>query len=211
MIQIIAFDVMDTLLSDPFREALEAGTGRGIEEIRARRDPEAYPALERGEIDEATYWQRHRERGLEVDVAAFHATRRAGTHWLPGMRELLDALEGTVLRVTASNYPVWIEELARGPLAGRLDLVLASHHLGIRKPDLGFYRALLDRLGQPVAAVAFVDDREENVAAARRVGMPAHRFVDAETLRVWLTDLGIPLDGPDRGSARGEQGEESRG
>jgi len=211
VIQVVAFDVMDTLLSDPFREALEEATGHKIDAILARRDPEAYPAFERGEIDEVTYWDRHRDRGLEVDVEAFHATRRSGTRWLPGMRELVDELDGTLLRVTASNYPVWIEELARGPLAGRVDRVLASHHLGVRKPDAGFYAGLLERLGHPASEVAFVDDREENVAAARRSGMPAHRFVDAPTLRGWLTELGVPLDGPRRVSGRWQQGEDVDG
>ncbi len=208
MIEVVAFDVMDTLLSDPFRAALEAATGRDIGEILTRRDPGAYPAFERGEIDEEAYWGLHRARGLEVDAAAFHATRRAGTRWLPGMRELLDALHGTVVRVTASNYPVWIEELARGPLAGHLDRVLASHHLGIRKPDPGFYVALLERLDQPAGAVAFVDDREENVAAALAVGMPAHRFVDAGTLRAWLVDLGVAVGGPGRPPVPGECGDQ---
>ncbi len=207
MIEVVAFDVMDTLLADPFREALEAATGRSLEEIRTRRDPDAYPAFERAEIDEETYWGRHRERGLEADVAAFHAARRAGTWWLPGMRELVDALAGSVLRVTASNYPVWIEELARGPLAGHLDRVLASHHLGVRKPDPSFYLALLERLDQPAGAVAFVDDREENVAAALEVGMPAHRFMGAGTLRAWLVDLGVAVAGEGRGSGRGEESE----
>lgn len=211
MIEVVAFDVMDTLLSDPFREALQAATGRDLTEIRARRDPEAYPAFERAEIDEETYWDRHRERGLEVDVATFHATRRAGTHWLPGMRELVDALSGTVVRATASNYPVWIEELAGGPLAGRFDHVLASHHLGVRKPDPAFYRALLEQLDRPAGAVAFVDDRQENVAAADQVGMPAHRFVDADTLRSWLEELGVRLDRSGGVSGRREEREEFRG
>jgi len=210
VIEVVAFDVMDTLLTDPFREALEAATGRDIGEILTRRDPEAYPAFERGEIDEEAYWGLHRVRGLEVDAAAFHATRRAGTRWLPGMRELVDTLAGSVLRVTASNYPVWIEELARGPLAGHLDHVLASHHLGIRKPDPAFYLALLERLDRSAGAVAFVDDREENVAAALSVGMPAHRFVDAGTLRAWLLDLGVAVGGPERSSGRGGFGDQVR-
>lgn len=191
MIRAVAFDIMDTLLYDPFREALLAATGLSLAELRTRRDPALYPAFERGELTEEEYWARHRAAGLEVDPAAFHRVRRAGLSWLPGMQELVATLAGRVHRVTASNYPVWIEELAAGPLAGHLDEVLASHHLGVRKPEAAFYARLLARLDLPPHAVAFLDDREENVLAAEAAGLPAHRFVDAVTARAWLTELGV--------------------
>lgn len=198
MIQVVAFDVMDTLLTDPFRAALEAGTGLTLAELLTRRDPAVYPAFERGELSEEDYWAHHAALGVEVDPAAFHAVRRAGTRWLPGMAALLADLEGRVRRVGASNYPVWIEELIAGPLAGQLDEVLASHHLGARKPDHAFYDRLLERLGCAPAEVAFVDDREVNVVAAREVGLAAYLVVgdglDAATgVRRWLVERGVPI------------------
>src|SRR6056297_2574089 len=110
MIRAIAFDVMDTLLYDPYREALEAALGgQPLAELRARRDPDLYPAFERGELTEDQYWAGHAAVGLDLDREAFHRVRRAGLYWLPGMRELIVALTGHVRLVTASNYPVWIE------------------------------------------------------------------------------------------------------
>jgi HAD superfamily hydrolase (TIGR01509 family) len=191
VIRVVAFDVMDTLLQDPFREALVAATGLSLAELVVRRDPDAYPAFERGDTDEDTYWQAFTAAGIEPDREAFHAVRRSRTTWLPGMAELLDDLAGVVERVTASNYPVWIEELAATRLTGRVDRVVASHHLGVRKPDLAFYRRLLDTLGRSRDEVLFVDDREVNVEAARATGLVAHRFVDAGTLRAWLATHGI--------------------
>ena len=198
MIRAVAFDVMDTLLTDPFRAALEAATGLSLGELMGRRDPDVYPSFERGEISESEYWEHHAALGVEVDPAAFHAVRRTGTRWLPGMEHLLAELEGVVLRVGASNYPVWIEELIEGPLAGRLDRVVASCHLGARKPDHAFYERLLTRLGLPAASVAFVDDRQVNVVAAREVGMAAHLVEGADPsaavgVRRFLADLGVPI------------------
>ncbi len=198
MIRVVAFDVMDTLLTDPFRAALEAATGLTLAELMSRRDPAVYPAFERGELTEEAYWAHHAALGVEVDPAAFHATRRAGTRWRPGMAALLSDLEGRVRRVGASNYPVWIEELITGPLAGVLDEVLASHHLGARKPDHAFYERLLERLGCAAAEVAFIDDREVNVVAAREVGLPAHHVAGDELdaasgIRRWLIDRGVPI------------------
>jgi HAD superfamily hydrolase (TIGR01509 family) len=201
-VRTVAFDVMDTVLVDPFREALTAATGLTPAQLFARRDPELYPAFERGEIDEATYWARHAERGLDVDPSRFHAVRRARTDWIDGMRELLDDLDGLVERVTASNYPVWIEELTGTHLAERFETVLASHHLGVRKPDPAFFERLLDRLGRCVDEVLFVDDRERNVEAARQVGLRAHRFTDATALRRWLAAQGLTIAVPGAGSSR---------
>jgi FMN hydrolase / 5-amino-6-(5-phospho-D-ribitylamino)uracil phosphatase len=193
VIRAVAFDVMDTLLTDPFRQALAAATGLELGEVLERRPAGAYPAFERGEIDEDAYWAAYATVGIEADRDTFHRVRVANLAWIPGMREVVDDLEALVLRTTASNYPVWIEELAAGPLAGRFDLVLASHHLGIRKPEAGFYERLTARLALPSGSIAFVDDRPVNVEAARPPGLPAHLFEDATGLRTWLRELGVAL------------------
>jgi putative hydrolase of the HAD superfamily len=51
-----------------------------------------------------------------------------------------------------------------------------SHRLGIAKPDLAIYRHAAEGLGLPPAAILFVDDREENIDAARVAGMTAVRY-----------------------------------
>lgn len=188
MIRAVAFDLMDTVVRDPYREALEAATSLELDELIARRDPEVFPAFERGEISEEAYWAHYERAGIAVDPARFHRVRREGTRWLPGMAALLEDLEGRVLRVTASNYASWVDELADRVLGHRFDRVLASCHLGVRKPDPAFYRAVLARVGLPAAEVAFVDDRSVNVEAAREVGMPALRFTSEPDLRAWLVE-----------------------
>lgn len=190
----VAFDLMDTLVRDPYREALRAATG--VDDLRAlfrSRDVSAYPRFEVGAITEDEYWAVYTEAGVEVDVAAFHRVRRAGYEWLPGMRELLVDLAGHgVTTVVASNYPHWIDELREGLLAEVVDAVWSSHDLGVRKPDPAFYRLVADRLGRPPGEVAFLDDRPANVEAARDVGMPAAVADGAPRLRAWLRERGVP-------------------
>lgn len=190
-VRVVLFDVMDTLLADPYREALAAATSVPLEELVQRRGPQLWPAFERGELTEEQYWAAWAEAGIAFDAEAFHATRRAGTRWLPGMAALLDALDGVVERVTASNYPVWIEELAEVHLAGRIDRVLASHHLGVRKPEPAFYERLLERVEVAPHEALFVDDRADNVAAAEAIGIVSHRFTDAPKLWTWLVHRGV--------------------
>lgn len=194
-IRLVAFDLMDTVVRDPYREALEAGTGLSIGELRRRRGPgfDAWPAFERGELTEEAYWRLHEDAGIPIDREAFHDARRSGYRFVPGMAELVDDLQGRVRRVIASNYPHWIAELATGMLAGRFETVIASSDIGVRKPDPAFFERLLAELEVAAADVLFVDDREVNVEAARDVGLRAHRFDGVEGLRRRLRDEGVEL------------------
>lgn len=202
-IQAVAFDLMDTVVVDPYRAAIEAATGMAAEDLIAQRDPDLYPALERSEIDEESYWQAHRDLGIAVDPDRFHAVRRQQSVFIDGMDHLLDDLAGSVIRATASNYPHWVDELAEQQLAGRFERVIASCHLRVRKPEPEFFERLADALGLEMASIAFVDDRAVNVEAARALGMPSHRFSTVSKVRTWLVDLGVALAaGPPRRPSR---------
>jgi HAD superfamily hydrolase (TIGR01509 family) len=191
---------MDTLLRDPFREALAAAVDVPLAELFARRDPDVYPAFERGELTEDAYWAAMTEAGIAARPADFHRARRDGYAWLDGMRELLASLDGRVRRVVASNYPIWLDEVADGWLAGLVDEVHGSYRLGARKPDPEFFRRLCDAVVAPPERMLFVDDREINVAAARSVGMAVVHFTGAasvhEGLSTWLP--GQPRSTPGR-------------
>ena len=195
----VAFDLMDTVVRDPFREALHAGTGLHAEEIIGRRDPTVWPRFETGELDEAGYLASFGD--LRFDAAAFHRARRAGYTWLPGMAALLSDLSGRVIRAAATNSPRWVDELVAGQLAGCFDVVVASCDVGVRKPDPAFFTALLARLGLAADAVLLVDDREANVEGARRAGLRAHLFRGAAPLRDALADMGVVLTAGTPGAA----------
>jgi len=68
-----------------------------------------------------------------------------------------------------------------------------SCDLGWRKPEAGYYRAVLDELGVDPSACAFIDDREVNCEGARTAGMHAIRFEDAVTVRTSLSRLGFDI------------------
>jgi putative hydrolase of the HAD superfamily len=51
-----------------------------------------------------------------------------------------------------------------------------SHHLGIAKPDPAIYRHAAEGLATPAQEILFIDDREENIRAAREAGMVAVQY-----------------------------------
>jgi len=52
-----------------------------------------------------------------------------------------------------------------------------SYQVGARKPNAGIYRHLLDDLGVKGEQCLFLDDRADNVEAARTAGIQTHQFI----------------------------------
>ena len=57
------------------------------------------------------------------------------------------------------------------------DVVVASCEVGRCKPDPEIYRICLERLGLTADATLFVDDRMENLQAARDIGLHTQHFL----------------------------------
>lgn len=68
--------------------------------------------------------------------------------------------------------------------------LFASCHLKMIKPDPAIYRHVGKEIGAFAPNVClFIDDREENCAGARSVGMTAYRFDNAKNLRAFLEKM----------------------
>ncbi len=69
--------------------------------------------------------------------------------------------------------------------------VAFSHRLKMAKPDAAIYLHSAEGLGEESAAILFIDDRKENVDAARGAGMQAIQYADHETFLVAMRDGGF--------------------
>jgi putative hydrolase of the HAD superfamily len=76
-------------------------------------------------------------------------------------------------------------------LRGLFKVALSSCYLGLRKPEPAIYQKALDILCRLPDQILFIDDREENVAAAEASGIRAIRFTGAAALRQELVGLGV--------------------
>ena len=94
-----------------------------------------------------------------------------------------------------SNADLSLRERLKGDLAmdHLFDDIVVSAEVGMAKPRPEIFRLAADRLGLPPAACVFVDDWDQNVDAARAVGMPAvlHRVDQGNDLRAQLAALGV--------------------
>ena len=78
-------------------------------------------------------------------------------------------------------------------LADYFGLFVSSCFVGIRKPDERIYRVALDLTQRVAEECCFIDDREVNVDAARKVGMHAILSRDGTQLRNEFLKLGLEI------------------
>lgn len=191
--RVVLFDVMDTLVRDPFREDMPGFFGLDLPGMIAAKHPEAWIRFELGEWPEELFLERFFADGRPFDHAGFRACVFDGYRLLPGIEPILVELRerGTPVHA-ASNYPAWWREIeARTGLARYLRWSFVSCELGVRKPDPSFFRAALESLGVVAEQCVFVDDQPRNCVAASELGLDAIRFEGADALREALATRGL--------------------
>jgi 2-haloacid dehalogenase len=77
------------------------------------------------------------------------------------------------------------------PFLNRFDGYVVSGELGIKKPDPAIYLHMLSKFKLKPEEAFFIDDRLENVQAARALGIRSHHFENAHALRLELRALGL--------------------
>lgn len=189
---IVLFDVMGTLVYDPFYREVPRFFEMSFEELLAAKHPTAWSRFESGEIDERAMLEGFFRDGRAVPpgLREFMASHY---RWLEGMRELVAELDrsGFALHVH-SNYPDWYREIeASLRLSEHLSWTFVSCHTGLRKPDPRCYEHAARELGVSEGECLFIDDRRENCVAARSTGMDAIHFRDAAQLRAELRERGL--------------------
>lgn len=115
--------------------------------------------------------------------------------YVDGVDTIMKALKAANVPLFAlSNMPaeVWPEMLQEFPILKEFRDVVISAEEGIVKPNPEIYRIAMTRMGDPdPASVLFIDDKQENIDAARALGFQGHLFRDAQSLRTALDEAGL--------------------
>lgn len=153
----------------------------------ARRD------FDRGTLDPAAYWSRvcgrpmagpELDEIIALDVASWS---RPNEETVAIIGELAAA---GVPMALLSNMPVCVAEgIDSLPFMRPIGPRFYSGRMGRVKPEAEIFHETVAWLGTAPGDIVFVDDREENVAAAERAGLAAVRFRGAAALREDLKAL----------------------
>ncbi|MEU2394965.1 HAD family phosphatase [Streptomyces sp. NPDC007369] len=184
------FGVIARLQSPQSRAALQAVAGGDPDRFWQAYWSQRAP-YDRGDVTGPAYWQgvcaalgiRADERLTGDLIAAdLDSWSEVDDRAVALLAELAD--RGVVLGLL-SNIP---EELAARyeatqPWLDRFAVRGLSCRIGSAKPEPAAYEWCLRELGLPPEEVLFVDDREDNVRAARELGLRGHLFTTPNALR----------------------------
>ena len=153
-----------------------------------------------GTIDGPVYWHRVAEAaGVEITPAQIGSLIAADIDiWMranPVMMEWVRALKNRGLKVAIlSNMPIEISTHMRryAPWFGAFDYVCFSAEVQLAKPEAAIFHACLKVVGSKPEACLFIDDRADNVEAARALGMCVVRFVSVEELAADVKPYNLP-------------------
>jgi FMN hydrolase / 5-amino-6-(5-phospho-D-ribitylamino)uracil phosphatase len=191
---VILWDAMDTLVRDPFRDAMPGFFSMTLPEMLAAKHPTAWSRFELGELTEQEFLATFFRDPRPFDTEAFRACVRNAYAWVDGMQDLLaEVRAGGADMHVLSNYPewyLWIEERLR--VSAYAAWTFVSCRTKVRKPDPEAFLRAARHLEVETSVCLFVDDRAGNCDAARAAGMPAIHFEgDVGALRERLRDHGL--------------------
>lgn len=191
--QVILFDVMGTLVYNPFFVEIPAFFGISLEELQRCKHPTSWIEFESGAINQQEYLARLFADRRPFNHAAFLACMASAYRWLDGMEACVADIRaaGHTLH-TLSNYPPWfrtIEEKLK--LSRWVEWTFVSCLTGLRKPAKDAFLKAAQHLGRAPRECLLVDDSAENCAAAEAAGMPALHFRNATDLRLELRSRGL--------------------
>jgi glucose-1-phosphatase len=151
--------------------------------------------FERGLIS-SNDWAERFVRDWEVTLAPdefLRVFRTMTRDILPGARELLDVLRPRfrLAALSNSNALHWERNANELRLLDMFEFAVASHEVGLCKPDPRIYQATLERARLPPHAVMFFDDLPANVEAARALGIHARQVKGVAAIRASLAADGL--------------------
>ncbi|GAA5511855.1 phosphoglycolate phosphatase [Deinococcus carri] len=154
--------------------------------------------LEVGEWTLPQFWDvMQAETGITLPYADFEALYLSSIHDNLPMYATLECLPaGVRVGLLSNNYPVVSDHLRRDPRFARFDALVFSNELRQKKPHPDAFAALAEAMGVPAPQVAFVDDVQENIEAARLAGFHGllyHHERHAEFERELGAWLGVPV------------------
>ena len=200
-IKAIIFDMGNVLISFDARKS-----SRAFSKILGVSEQELWEAFfvsdieksyTRGEISSEEFFKSVRARfpGRTIDFATFSRL------WNDIFTENKD-MEGLLAKLK-KRYPLYLisntNELHFEHVKARFNVLkyftkcFPSHEVGVRKPDPKMFRHVLSDIRLAPKETVFIDDVEEFVEGAKRVGMRAIQFKSLATLEAELRKLGVQV------------------
>lgn len=158
-------------------------------------------AHETGRIDEDEFErgfaERLRAHGADVSADGLLWQLQSAMHRDDAMVRLVAAIRAAGHRVGLLSNALGSDCYAGFDLDSMFDAVTISSEIGTRKPSRQAYRQACERLGAAPDETIMVDDLEQNITAAARIGLAGIVHHDAATTAEQLWTQLSPQDSTD--------------
>lgn len=111
----------------------------------------------------------------------------------PALADRLNGLrrDGLVVAAVSNIDEMRHRKLDQLRLLNCFDELLLSYQEGIRKPSEELMVRALDRCGADASQAVFIDDLEENLVPAKKIGIATHLYVDIGSFEQFLQSRGL--------------------
>jgi putative hydrolase of the HAD superfamily len=199
VIQTVIFDLGGVLIQDPSAgmTAYFASYFQVDKEALQEALKEHWDAWHRGRLTESDLWQQ-----VTADLPIHNPPYVS--LWLDGYKQVCRKKPEMLLllkQLKNQGYTTALLSNTEAPLVGSfrqllgedIDRCFFSCEMGLRKPESAIYERTLQELDCKPENVVFIDDRQENVDAAARLGIPSIVFRDCDDLKQQLPRYSISL------------------
>ncbi|MBS0629127.1 MAG: HAD family phosphatase [Verrucomicrobia bacterium] len=144
-----------------------------------------YSALVQGEDFWHSYAHAHDKELPQGWMGGLNKRVKQFVHLTPGIDEIISELKSRGIRVALLTNTTKLRSdfYYREGFYRPFDPVILSWQYNVRKPDPKIYEILLERLDLPAKECIFIDNREENVVGAKKLGIHTILFQSAPQLR----------------------------
>jgi HAD superfamily hydrolase (TIGR01509 family) len=131
--------------------------------------------------------------GFKIDEPEFRAIFGSSIKPDTRMYDLAEAVsEQKQIALCSNTHEVhWELERDRNSVSRKFNPAIVSYEVGAMKPDAPIFEALIDQSGLAPARILFIDDLEENIEGASKLGIAGLVFGGIEQLEVDLAQFGI--------------------
>ena len=197
--QAVVFDFGGVLTGEPNREDVVNFIQNSFhfsKEEFEKVNLEKRQAVKLGKTDEEFWISYAKTKGIKLPSdweESFRSVMKDAIGVNPQMYVLVNQLKEQQISVALlSNIDERLSKLIRDfGLYEPFNPCLLSCEIGIEKPDLKAYEFLLTELNLPAKEVLFIDDRPENIEAAKAAGLDAILFSSEPQLRNELSKRGV--------------------
>ena len=201
MIEIIVFDLGGVIVNVNFKSPLGMLFDNSGKVRNTFKDKSDFSSLlrqyETGKISAAAFHERigdYLETELSFDEfnSASNEAIEAGDDGIDGIIKTLS--KKYQLAILSNTNPVHYEYIKeKYSIIGLFDHILLSYEMGTMKPEIESYEKLINATSKPPSQHLFIDDRIENINAAKEIGMDGIHYKSVKGLIAALRARGISI------------------